>query len=95
LLLATPQHVEYVANSLFLVRQHVFVISFLLSVTVSKYFLSMCTCEKLNLKNDANWASWTVITKFHYTGSTGPDQTRVSNKVRGLCLLQSGQVGPV
>jgi len=47
----------------------------------------MCTCEKLNLKNDANWASWTVITKFHYTGSTGPDQTRVSNKVRGLCLL--------
>jgi len=44
---------------------------------------------------------WTVKAKFHYTGPTGSDrtranffarpgpQTRVSDKVRGLCLVGS------
>ena len=38
-----------------------------------------------------------VIAKFHYTGLTGPDRTgpdqttRVSDKVRGLCLVGSGR----
>ena len=38
-----------------------------------------------------------LIAKFHYTGPTGPDPTRqslgtrVSDKVRGLCLVGSGR----
>ena len=41
-----------------------------------------------------------VIAKFHYTGPTGPDQTRpdrtrVSDKVRGLCLVGSSRAGEV
>ena len=32
-----------------------------------------------------------VIAKFHYTGPTRPDQTRVSDKVRGLCPVGSGR----
>jgi len=37
-----------------------------------------------------------LIAKFHYTGPTepdrtGPDQTRISDKVRGLCLVRSGR----
>jgi len=39
-----------------------------------------------------------IISKFHYTGPTGPDrtgfdQTRVSDKVRGRCLVGSGPFG--
>ena len=36
-----------------------------------------------------------VTAKFHHTGPTGPDQTRVSDKVRRLCLVGSGPVGSV
>jgi len=33
--------------------------------------------------------------RFHYTDPTRPDQIRVSDKVRGLCQVASGPVGPV
>jgi len=44
----------------------------------------------------ATWPKSSVIDKLHYTGPTGPnrtgpDQTRVSDKVRGLCLVGSGR----
>ena len=37
-------------------------------------------------------ATATLIAKFHYTDTTGPDQTRVSDNVRGLCLVGSGRI---
>jgi len=46
-----------------------------------------------NVRSNADMSQ--LIAKFHYTGSTGPDETRVFDKVRGLCLVGSGRVGPV
>jgi len=40
-------------------------------------------------------SQWCIIAKFHYTGPTGPDQTKSANFVGDPGLVESGPVVPV